>query len=186
MPTAEPIETTCTEEPAYTPSAVPRGGPDRADVLTQARLLAAEAAGVAALVEGAVGKARPEFVDAWRRWYGAWLGRHIALERLPWEPAVADAEVGRWQQRLGAWRQGLTLETRSQQTDAAPTPAAASAPAPRKGWPWWAVMLGLGGGGILLWKVGQWIFTPSYTSTGQIVNDVVETADAVNGVRRGR
>lgn len=187
MPTAaEPIETTATEEP-YAPSAVPRGGPDRSDVLTQARLLAAEAAGVAANVEMNVHRLRPEFIDAWRRLYGAFIGRHIALERLPFTPGAADAEIRQWQERVRVMRQSIACELGAPapaQPGAVPTAQAAPAPAEKKGWPTWAILLGLGGGGILLWKIGQWIFTPSYTSTSQVVADVAQTADAVNDVRR--
>jgi len=185
MPTADPIEVSYTDEQPYAPSAVPSSGPDRGDVLTQARLLAAEAAGVAANVEMNVHRLRPEFVDAWRRMYGAFIGRHIALERLPFTPVTADAEVRQWQGRVRVLRQSLACEL-GQQTQPNATPAAQPAPVERKRWPWWAIMLGLGGGGILLWKIGQWIFTPSYTSTSQVVADVAQTADAVNDVRRGR
>lgn len=181
MPTAEPLEADFTEQP-YEPSVTPPQGVTRADVLTQARLLAAECNGVAAIVEGGVGKVRPEFLDAWRRWYGAWLGRYFSLERLPFEIDKTDAEIRQWQGRLRAWRAGLQCELGQQATPEAP-PAAAPV-VQRKGWPWWAVALGIGGGGILLWKVGQWIFTPSYTSTSAVVADVAQTVDAVNDVRR--
>jgi len=181
MPTAEPIETTCTEEP-YEPSVTPPQGVTRADVLTQARLLAAECNGVAALVEGGVGTIRHEFLDAWRRYYGAWLGRYFALERLPFEIDKTDAEIRQWQGRLRAWRAGLQSELGQQAQPSAP-PATAPVPV-KKAWPWWAVALGLGGGGILLWKIGQWVFTPSYTSTSAVVADVAQTVDAVNDVRR--
>jgi hypothetical protein len=177
----EPLEAEFTEQP-YEPSVAPPQGVTRADVLTQARLLAAECNGVAALVEGGVGTVRHEFLDAWRRWYGAWLGRYFALERLPFDIAATDAEIRQWQGRLRAWRAGLSSELGQSVAPSAP-PAAAPVQV-KKGWPWWAVALGLGGGGILLWKVGQWIFTPSYTSTGAVVADVAQTVDAVNDVRR--
>ena len=183
MPTAEPIEASYTEQP-YEPSVAPARGVTRADVLTQVRLCAAEANGVAALVEGGVGTIRHEFLDAWRRWYGAFLGRFFSLERLPFEINKTDDEIRQWQQRLTAWRVGLQSELGQSAAPEAP-PAAAPAPV-KKGWPWWAVALGLGGGGILLWKIGQWVFTPSYTSTSAVVADVAQTVDAVNDVRRER
>lgn len=183
MPTAEPLEADYTEQP-YEPSVTPPQGVTRADVLTQARLLAAECNGVAALVEGGVGTIRHEFLDAWRRWYGSWLGRALALERFPFEISKTDDEIRQWQGRLRAWRAGLQSEL-GQQAQQTAAPVAQAAPVPvKKGWPWWAVALGLGGGGILLWKIGQWVFTPSYTSTGAVVADVAQTVDAVNDVRR--
>lgn len=182
---AEPIEATAAEDQSYTPS-VPSSGPDRADVLTQARKLAAECNGVAALVEQNVFKLRGEFTDAWRCWYGTWLGRHIYLERMPFKPGETDAEVARWQQRLATWRAGLNAELGTFAPAAAgPQPVVATEP-PRRGWPWWAKWLGIGGGVILVWKVGQWLLGPSYSSTAQVVSDVAQTADAVNGTRKGR
>lgn len=189
MPTAEPIDANYTEQP-YEPSAVPPTGITRADVLTQARILAAEINGVAALVEQHAARLRPEVVDAWRKWAGAWVGYHIALERLPFEAVKTDDELKRRSGRLRQWREGLAAEvamfTAPQAAPAAAAPVAQPAPTEKKGWPWWAVVLGIGGGGILLWKVSEWIFTPSYTSTAQVVADVAQTADAVNAVRRER
>ena len=181
MPTAEPLEAEYTETP-YTPSVAPPRGVTREDVLTVARILAAEINGVAALVEGGVGKPgmRPEFVDAWRRWSGAFCGYHIALERLPFDIEATDAKLKRHADALRVWRQGLQFELVSVSAPAA-SPALA-----KPGWPWWAKLLGFGGGAILVYKIGAWIFTPSYTSTGQVVTDVVETADAVNNVRQAR
>lgn len=180
----EPLETEFTETP-YAPSVAPPQGVTRADVLTQTRRLAAEINGVAALVEGGVGKPgmRHEFVDAWRRWCGAFIGYHIALERLPFDIEQTDAKLKRHENALRVWRQGLQFELAPAQT---PQQVVQTAPAEKKGWPWWGVVLGLGGGGIVLWKVGQWLFSSPYQSTGAAINDVIETGSTVNDVRKAR
>ena len=186
MPTAaEPIEVEYQDETPYTPSVAPPAGLTRADVLTNARILAAEINGIAALVEQHAARLRPEVVDAWRAWAGAWTGLHIALERLPFEVAKTDDDLKRRTGRLRQWREGLAAEVAmftAPQTSATPAPAAQPE---KKGWPTWAKLLGLGGGAVLLYKVGQWLFTPSYTSTAQVVTDVAQTADAVNAARKG-
>ena len=187
---SEPIEVEYQEEAGFTPSVAAPPRLDRADVLTQLRLCAAEASGFAALVEGSVGKVRAEFIDAWRRWFGAFLGRFFALERLPFDPAKTDEEVKAWQGRLRAWRAGFQAEVGAPVGAAVPAPPPApqpqAAPAERKGWPTWAKLLGLGGGAILAYKVVQWALTPSYTSTAQVVGDVVDTARTVNSARQER
>lgn len=190
MPTAaELIEADYTDEQPYAPSVAPPVGLTRDDVLTQARILGAEINGVAALVEQHAARLRPEVVEAWRRWAGAWLGYHIALERLPFEVVKTDDELKRRSGRLRQWREGLAAEVAmftAPQAGTAQQQQPAVAPAERRGWPWWAKLLGLGAGGMLVYKVGQWLFTPSYTSTAQVVTDVAQTADAVNDARRGR
>jgi hypothetical protein len=187
MPTADPLEVEFTEQP-YAPSVAPPQGVTRADVLTCARQLMAECSGVAALVEGGVGKPgmRPDFVDAFRRWYGTLLGYHIALERLPFDIEKTDEKLKRHANALRVWRQGLQFELAPAQTAQQSAPTPQTAPAEKKGWPMWAVLLGLGGGGVVLWKVGQWLFSSPYQSTGAAINDVIETGSTVNDVRKAR
>jgi hypothetical protein len=114
------------------------------------------------------------------------LGRHIWLERMPFEVEVTDSKLKQHENALRVWRQGLQFELAPAQTATQGVPVPQSAPAEKKGWPWWGVVLGLGGGGIVLWKVGQWLFSSPYQSTGAVINDVVETGSTVNDVRKAR
>jgi hypothetical protein len=187
MPESQPLDVEFTETP-YAPSVAPPQGITRADVLTQARILSAEISGVAALVEGGVGKPgmRHEFVDAWRKWAGSWSGFYISLERLPFDIEKTDEKLKRHANALRVWRQGLQFELAPAQTAQQGVPTPQTAPAEKKGWPWWGSLLAIGGGGIVLWKVGQWLFSSPYQSTGAAISDVVETGSAVNDVRKAR
>jgi hypothetical protein len=162
------IETTEADAP-YEPSVTPPKL-TRADVLTQVRILATQVNAFGVLVEQAARNARmrTEFVDAWRRWAGSFVGWHIALERTPFHPEVAVPMLRQREGMLKTWRQGLDTEMgQAQQAGVGVAqPAPASEPVPEKKGilstiPYWVLIpagIGVAVGGYygMRWVFRQW------------------------------
>ena len=175
MPTDDDaVEATATS--SYEPSVVPLPAPlTRAQVLTDARMLAAAISGVSAAVEMHAERARPAFVDAWRRWAGAWIGYHMYIERMPVNIEQVQAEVRRYGAALNAWRAGLRAEIGAsapavggvapRPADPVPAVAATGFKSLVGDYPWWAIVGGavgitFGGYHAIKWAMRQWVGSP--------------------------
>jgi len=84
----------------------------RAQVLTEARILLAQATGVGALVEQAAMNPhmRHDFLHAWRRWLGSVIGQCGFWERRPFDYDSALKNIREREAALKMWRVGLQME----------------------------------------------------------------------------
>jgi hypothetical protein len=180
MPDFEPQTIDATEvsyrddefEPSVSPPPL-----TRAQVVTEARIVMAQAQGIAGLVEQAAmnPRMRREFLNSWRRWFGALIGYTSWLERnhFDWEEALKT--VRQREAALGMWRAGLQMEL---QQGVPPTVGATAPPVEVKkpgvlaNVPWWVLIpagVGVAVGGYygMRYIFRQW-FAPAEESVATV------------------
>jgi plasmid maintenance system antidote protein VapI len=155
MPVNEPIEAEYTED-APRHEEKPVASLSREDVQNSARLLTAEATGVSALVEGASShpKMRRDFVQSWRRWFGAWMAFWTNMERQPFNLEQTRDAVAKQHRMLQVWRVAMRQEIEEPRVQMSNAPTLAR-PAT---WPWFVIWPAAAGVAYGSFKAIQYTF----------------------------
>lgn len=184
------IETTEADVP-YTESVAPPQE-DRASVLTKVRIIAAQAQGLAGAIEQAAmsPRMRTEFIDAWRRWYGSFLGWQLALERLPFHVEDVLPMLRQRESMIKTWRHGFAVEmgtgagVGSTQTAAVapaavqPVASAEKKPGILSTVPWYILIPAGIGAGVGVYFGFRWIFKQWFSGAEDNIRGAAELVDA--------